>query len=597
MSKVKEELENDPLMPLRHTAEHVLHLAMQELYPSLKKAMGPPIEEGFYFDFDLDEKVSSDDFVKIEKRMQELIDADLPVTLVHSSVKEAKDIFKDNPFKLEWLQEIHNRGEEVTLYEMGEKDGKHYDLDLCAGPHARSTGEVKAFKLLSVAGAYWKGNEKNKMLTRIYGTAFDTKEKLEKYLKNLEEQKKRDHRKLGQELELFTFSEEVGPGLPLWTPKGNVIREELEKWAKDTEKKLGYMRVATPHIAKHTLFEISGHLPYYRDDMYNPMDIEGEEYFLKGMNCPHHHMIFKSKPKSYKDLPLRYAEYGMVYRFEQSGTLFGLMRVRAIQQNDAHIYCTLEQAEDEFLKVLELHEFYYNTLGLTKDDYYIAFGLPDTNKKEKYHGDKATWDKAEELMRKACKRSGIRSVDDVGGAAFYGPKTDFTIRSSIGREFAISTNQLDLFMPQRFNLEYTDKDGSKKLCVVIHRAPLGSHERFIGFLIEHFGGAFPVWLSPVQVQIIPISEKQIDYAIKLQNMFIERNLRAEVDDRSETIQAKIRDAQLQKIPYMLVVGDREVQNNEVSVRLRTGEDLKAKPLTEVLAKIEDIYLTKSLKLW
>ncbi|HLB51938.1 threonine--tRNA ligase [candidate division WWE3 bacterium RIFCSPHIGHO2_12_FULL_38_15] len=597
MSKVKEELENDPLMPLRHTAEHVLHLAMQELYPSLKKAMGPPIEEGFYFDFDLDEKVSSDDFVKIEKRMQELIDADLPVTLVHSSVKEAKDIFKDNPFKLEWLQEIHNRGEEVTLYEMGEKDGKHYDLDLCAGPHARSTGEVKAFKLLSVAGAYWKGNEKNKMLTRIYGTAFDTKEKLEKYLKNLEEQKKRDHRKLGQELELFTFSEEVGPGLPLWTPKGNVIREELEKWAKDTEKKLGYMRVATPHIAKHTLFEISGHLPYYRDDMYNPMDIEGEEYFLKGMNCPHHHMIFKSKPKSYKDLPLRYAEYGMVYRFEQSGTLFGLMRVRAIQQNDAHIYCTLEQAEDEFLKVLELHEFYYNTLGLTKDDYYIAFGLPDTNKKEKYHGDKATWDKAEELMRKACKRSGIRSIDDVGGAAFYGPKTDFTIRSSTGREFAISTNQLDLFMPQRFNLEYTDKDGSKKLCVVIHRAPLGSHERFIGFLIEHFGGAFPVWLSPVQVQIIPISEKQIDYAIKLQNMFIERNLRAEVDDRSETIQAKIRDAQLQKIPYMLVVGDREVQNNEVSVRLRTGEDLKAKPLTEVLAKIEDIYLTKSLKLW
>ena len=597
MSKVKEELENDPLMPLRHTAEHVLHLAMQELYPSLKKAMGPPIEEGFYFDFDLDEKVSSDDFVKIEKRMQELIDADLPVTLVHSSVKEAKDIFKDNPFKLEWLQEIHNRGEEVTLYEMGEKDGKHYDLDLCAGPHARSTGEVKAFKLLSVAGAYWKGNEKNKMLTRIYGTAFDTKEKLEKYLKNLEEQKKRDHRKLGQELELFTFSEEVGPGLPLWTPKGNVIREELEKWAKDTEKKLGYMRVATPHIAKHTLFEISGHLPYYRDDMYNPMDIEGEEYFLKGMNCPHHHMIFKSKPKSYKDLPLRYAEYGMVYRFEQSGTLFGLMRVRAIQQNDAHIYCTLEQAEDEFLKVLELHEFYYNTLGLTKEDYYIAFGLPDPNKKEKYHGDKATWDKAEELMRKACKRSGIRSVDDVGGAAFYGPKTDFTIRSSTGREFAISTNQLDLFMPQRFNLEYTDKDGSKKLCVVIHRAPLGSHERFIGFLIEHFGGAFPVWLSPVQVQIIPISEKQIDYAIKLQNMFIERNLRAEVDDRSETIQAKIRDAQLQKIPYMLVVGDREVQNNEVSVRLRTGEDLKAKPLTEVLAKIEDIYLTKSLKLW
>ncbi len=597
MSKMKEELKNDPLMPMRHSCEHLLHWAVEQLFPGARRAMGPATAEGFYLDFDYNGKVSEEDFPKIEKKIKELIEANLPIVREEITPENARKLFKDNVYKQEWIDIAAQKGEKLSIYWTGKPYADGSDVDLCAGPHVESTGKIGPFKLLSVAGAYWHGDEKNKMLKRIYGTAFDSQEKLDKYLNNLEEQKKRDHRKLGQELELFTFSEEVGPGLPLWTPKGNVIREELENWAKETEKKLGYVRVATPHIAKHTLFEISGHLPYYRDDMYNPMDIEGEEYFLKGMNCPHHHMIFKSKPRSYKDLPIRFAEYGMVYRFEQSGTLFGLMRVRAIQQNDAHIYCTLEQAEDEFLKVLELHEYYYNTLGLTKDDYYIAFGLPDPNKKDKYHGDKATWDKAEELMRKACKRSGIRSVDDVGGAAFYGPKTDFTIRSSIGREFAISTNQLDLFMPQRFNLEYTDQDGSKKLCAVIHRAPLGSHERFIGFLIEHFGGAFPVWLSPVQVQIIPISDKQHDYALKLQNMFVERSLRAEVDDRSETMQAKIRDAQLQKTPYMLVVGDREVQNNEVSVRLRTGEDLKAKPVMEVLNKIEGIYLTKSLNLW
>jgi len=597
MSKMKEELKNDPLMPMRHSCEHLLHWAVEQLFPGARRAMGPATAEGFYLDFDYNGKVSEEDFPKIEKKIKELIEANLPIVREEITPEKAIKLFKDNVYKQEWIDIAAQKGEKLSIYWTGKPYADGSDVDLCAGPHVESTGKIGPFKLLSVAGAYWHGDEKNKMLKRIYGTAFDSQEKLDKYLNNLEEQKKRDHRKLGQELELFTFSEEVGPGLPLWTPKGNVIREELENWAKETEKKLGYVRVATPHIAKHTLFEISGHLPYYRDDMYNPMDIEGEEYFLKGMNCPHHHMIFKSKPKSYKDLPIRFAEYGMVYRFEQSGTLFGLMRVRAIQQNDAHIYCTLEQAEDEFLKVLELHEYYYNTLGLTKDDYYIAFGLPDPNKKDKYHGDKATWDKAKELMRSACERSGIRSVDDVGGAAFYGPKTDFTIRSSVGREFAISTNQLDLFMPQRFNLEYTDKDGSKKLCAVIHRAPLGSHERFIGFLIEHFGGAFPVWLSPVQVQIIPISDKHCDYAVKLQNMFVERSLRAEVDDRSETMQAKIRDAQLQKTPYMLIVGDREVQNNEVSVRLRTGEDLKAKPVMEVLNKIESIYLTKSLNLW
>ncbi|KKU29770.1 MAG: Threonine-tRNA ligase [candidate division WWE3 bacterium GW2011_GWA1_46_21] len=597
MGKVIEKLKDDPLMPLRHSAEHVLHMAMQELYPSLKKVMGPPIENGYYLDFDLDEKVSAEYFPKIEARMQEIVDANLPIKRHESSFEEASQIFKDNPYKLATLAEIKDRGEEVTLYSMGDEGGTHHEVDLCAGPHVKSTGGVKAFKLLSVAGAYYKGSEKNKMLQRIYGTAFDSKENLDEYLKNLEEAKNRDHRKLGKDLELFTFSEEVGPGLPLWMPKGNVIREELENWAKETEKDRGYARVATPHIAKHTLFEISGHLPYYKADMYSPMDIDGEEYYLKGMNCPHHHMIYKAKPRSYKELPLRFSEYGMVYRYEDSGSLFGLMRVRALQQNDAHIYCTQEQAVDEFLAVLKLHEYYYNILGLTKDDYFIAVGLPDPAKKDKYHGDIQTWKKAEDMMRKACEMSGIRTVDDIGGAAFYGPKTDFTVTSSVGREFAISTNQLDLFMPQRFNLEYTAPDGSKKLVAVIHRAPLGSHERFVGFLIEHFAGAFPVWLSPVQATIIPISQKHTDYAQSLASQMKAQNLRTEVDNRDETMQAKIRDAQLQKVPYMLIVGDREVQNAEVSVRLRGGKDLGAKPAAEAIAKLKKVYNDKSLEVW
>ena len=595
---------NDPLMPLRHSCEHVLHTAMQILYPSLKKVMGPPIENGYYLDFDLEEKVTDEDFQKIEALMQKIIEANLKFDVKEVTEKEAREIFIDNQYKLNTLDEIKDRGEKITLYSMGEVGNKYYDLDLCGGPHVKNTSEIKAFKLLSVAGAYYKGSEKNKqsfssnkMLQRIYGTAFDSKEKLQKHLEMLEEAKKRDHRKLGQELELFTFSDEVGPGLPLWTPNGTIIREELEKWAKETEKEKGYLRVATPHIAKHTLFEISGHLPYYKDDMYSPMLVDNEEYYLKGMNCPHHHMIYKSKPRSYKDLPLRFAEYGAVYRYEQSGTLFGLMRVRFICQNDAHIYCSEEDAEEEFLNVLKLHEYYYNTLGLTKDDYHIVIGLPDESKRDKYHGDKALWDKAEKMMRSAIKKSVIRSVDDIGGAAFYGPKVDFNIKSSIGREFGISTNQLDLYMPTRFNLEYTDKNGEKKLCAVIHRAPLGSHERFIGFLIEHFGGAFPAWLAPLQIKVIPITENQAEYAKSITENLKAVGLRAETDDRNESMQSKIRDAQIFKVPYMLVVGKREQEASKVSVRLRTGEDLGAMEVDATINKIREMYLTKSLNLW
>jgi threonyl-tRNA synthetase len=396
---------------------------------------------------------------------------------------------------------------------------------------------------------------------------------------------------------LFVISDEVGPGLVLWTPNGSIIRDELENWAKQTEEKEGYKRVATPHIAKHTLFEISGHLPYYKDDMYAPMIIDDEEYYLKGMNCPHHHMIYKAQPRSYRELPLRYAEYGMVYRFEPSGTLFGLMRVRSICQNDAHIYCTYDQAVDEFVKTLELYDYYYKTLGIPKENYYAVIGLPSEEKRDKYHGDKKTWDLAEKMTREAVERFGIKYKEDIGGAAFYGPKIDIFIKSSIGKEYAISTAQLDLYMPTRFGLDYTDKEGNKELVAVIHRAPLGSHERFIGFLIEHFGGNFPVWLAPQQATVIPIGEKHIEYAQTVVTALKKHNLRAEIDDRSETMQAKIRDAQLKKVPYMLIVGDREMAANQVSIRLRTGEDLKAHALSETIAKIEQTALTKSLNLW
>lgn len=595
-SKFSESLDN-----LRHSTSHLLAAAVLDLYPQARPTLGPPIEDGFYYDFDFGEtKISDSDLQKIEDKMHDVVKGWQVFEKNLVTPEEARDIFKGNDYKIELINEHASKGEEITLYKSGNFK------DLCRGGHVvNPSKELKHFKLLSVAGAYWRGSEKNKMLTRIYGTAFPTNDGLEKHLYNLKEAEKRDHRKLGRELDLFTFADEVGPGLVLWTPKGTIIREELENWAKETEKKWGYERVATPHIAKHTLYEISGHLPYYRDDMYSPMLIDEEEYFLKGMNCPHHHMIYLSKQHSYRDLPLRFAEYGMVYRYEQSGTLFGLMRVRSICQNDAHIYVTEEQAEEEFLNVLKLHEYYYNTLGLTKKDYYIVIGLPDEKKRDKYHGDKKLWDKAEKMMRKAIEKAGIKNVDDIGGAAFYGPKIDFNVRSSIGRSFGISTNQLDLYMPTRFNLTYTDKEGSEKLCAVIHRAPLGSHERFIGFLIEHYGGAFPVWLSPVQVKVLPITERNIKYAFSVADSLKQNDIRVEIDDRNETLQAKIRNAQLEKVPYMLIVGDKEASGPEglrpggkslVSVRLRTEKDLGQMSLAEFLKRIKQKIDTKSLDL-
>ncbi|KKS78579.1 MAG: Threonine-tRNA ligase [Candidatus Beckwithbacteria bacterium GW2011_GWA2_43_10] len=446
-------------------------------------------------------KISEADFPKIEKEIQKLIKADLPMKQEFLTLAQAKVMFKDNPYKLDWLDRITNRGEKISIYRTGEAD-----VDLCKGPHVKSTGQIKAFKLLSVAGAYWHGDEKNKMLTRIYGTAFYSQEELNQYLHNLEEAKKCDHRKLGAQLEIFTISDAVGPGLILWLPKGQIIREQLENWARQTEKDWGYQHVTTPNIGKTKLYKTSGHLPYYKKDMYPVMKgKKGEEYILKPMNCPHHHQIFLAKKRSYKELPLRIAEFGTCYRFEASGELFGMMRVRGFTQNDAHIYCSEDRAVDEFVSVMKLHEYYYKKLGITK--YHLELALRDKNK-SKYMGSDVMWQKAERMMRRAQKQVKIPMTVEYGNAAFYGPKIDFIIESSISRQFAISTNQIDLFMGTRFGLKYTDSNGKDKTPVIIHRAPLGSHERFVGFLIEHYAGAFPVWLAPVQAVIIPISQKQ-----------------------------------------------------------------------------------------
>lgn len=560
------------LSSLRHSCAHLLAAAVLELWPDAKPTIGPSIDNGFYYDFEFQEPISEEDLHKIEKKMKEIVKKWQNFERIEVNPEEAEKKFKNNQYKRELIHEFAAEGKQLSLYKSGSF------TDLCRGGHIENPSkELRHFKLMSIAGAYWRGDEKNKMLTRIYGTAFPSKDELSDHLHMIKEAKKRDHRKLGRELDLFTFADEVGPGLTLWKPKGTIIKDELEKWAKETEKTWGYERVSTPHIAKHTLFEISGHLPYYKDDMYSPMDIDGEDYYLKGMNCPHHHMIYLSQHHSYRDLPIRYAEYGMVYRYEQSGVLFGLMRVRSIEQNDAHIYCTVEQAEEEFLKVLKLHEYYYNTLGLTKDDYFIVIGLPDESKSDKYHGDKKLWDNAERMMRNAIEKSDIKYKEDKGGAAFYGPKIDFNIKSSIGREFSISTNQLDLYMPTRFNLVYTDKDGDKKHCAVIHRAPLGSHERFIGFLIEHFAGAFPLWLSPVQIEIIPVGENHHEFSHKLAQEFKIHDIRVDVDDANETVGNKIRKSVKMKVPYMLVIGDKEMESPYIHVRKRGSKDVTEIP--------------------
>ncbi len=561
---------------IRHSTAHVMAHVVTRMFPETKLAIGPPTNDGFYYDFLSPESISAEDLEEIELRMKEVIAKDLSFEYAEYSRGEAIEMNQDEPLKLEIVEGIPE-GEPISTYRHGDFE------DLCAGPHVESTGKIPAFRLLNVAGSYWRGDENRPMLQRIYGTAFESIEALEEHLHKLKEAKTRDHRRLGEELGLFTFSEAVGRGLPLWLPAGATIREELESWAKETERKWGYERVVTPHLTRSELYYMSGHLPYYKDDMYPPMEIEGEEYYLKPMNCPHHHMVFKSRPHSYRELPIRYAEYGTVYRYERSGQLFGMMRVRGLTQNDAHIYCTLDQAKQEFVQVMRLHEYYYKTLGI--DDYHMVLALRDPDDDTKYHGDAEMWASAERITREAMEDSGIPFVEELGAAAHYGPKVDFIIKSAIGREFAASTNQLDLYMPERFDLTYIDSDSKKQPVVVIHRAPLGSHERFVAFLIEHYGGAFPTWLASVQATILTVADRHRGYAEQVEMQLTDAGIRARIDKRNQRMNAKIRDAQLQKIPHMLIVGDREIKAGSVALRIRSGEDLGTVPVTEVAERI------------
>jgi threonyl-tRNA synthetase len=575
---------------LRHSTAHLLAAAILKLYPEVKNTIGPAIEDKFYYDFDFGNiKINDEDLTKIEAEMHKIIKTWKGFERHNVSKEEALSEFSNNEYKVELINEISAKGEEISIYQSGEF------RDLCRGGHVENPAEeIKFFKLLSIAGAYWRGDEKNKMLVRIYGTAFPTLEELEAYLDLLEEAKKRDHRKIGKELELFYFDEEIGKGLPIWLPKGNIIKEELENWAKQTESTWGYDRVTTPVITKENLFYTSGHLPLYKESMYAPIEIEGENYYLKPMNCPFHHKVFSSKLRSYKELPVRVAEYGLCHRYEDSGSLFGLMRVRGMEMNDAHIYCSYEDAVSEFIQVIKLHEFYYQALGIK--DYHMELALRDPKNMDKYHGSEEDWQLAEKMTKEAMEKSGVPYTVVNEGAAFYGPKMDFQIKSATGRMFTASTNQLDLYMPKKFELKYTDKDGSEKTPVVIHRAPLGTHERFIGFLIEQFAGAFPVWMSPTQVMVIPVSDKFEDYSSEVVKSLKMSGVRASIDNRNETLGARVRDAQNNKVPYMAIIGQKEVESGTITLRKRNSKDLVAMPKAEfealVLNKIKD----KSLEL-
>src|SRR6201996_8097756 len=572
---------------IRHDMAHVLAMAVQALYPGTQVTIGPAIEDGFYYDFAREEPFPPEDLPKIEEEMRKIIKAGLPTRREVWPRDQAVAHFKGigETYKAELIQSIP-ANEDVSIYWHGDWH------DLCRGPHFRTTAEIgDAFKLTKIAGAYWRGDARNAQLQRIYGTAWRDKKELDAYIERLAEAEKRDHRKLGKELELFTFSPDVGAGLPLWMPNGMVIRQELEFLALQEERKDGYRRVATPHITKEALYYRSRHLPYYAEGMYAPLDIDGENYYLRPMNCPYHHLIFGATRHSYRELPLRIAEYGQDYRYEASGGLSGLMRVRGFCMNDAHIYCRYDQAKEEFIKVMRLHARYYDLMNIK--EYYMRLSMPDLNKLDKYVDQPDKWLKALDIIKEAMKESGYAYVEGPGEAAFYGPKIDFMIKSAIGTEYTISTNQLDFLATETFDLKYIGEDGADHPVYVIHRAPLGTHERFTAFLIEHFAGAFPVWLAPVQARVIPISEKFADYAQKVVDALFAApvvngtaGLRVDIDTSNERMQKKIRDAQLAKIPYMLVVGEREATEGKVAVRLRSGKDLGPMPLETFISRLK-----------
>ena len=552
---------------LLHSTAHLMAQAVKSLFPNSKVTIGPTIENGFYYDFDVETPFTDDIILQIENRMKELAKSSQEISRIEISAKDAIKMFDDmgESYKVEIIKEIDSN-EVISAYKQSEF------TDLCRGPHVSNTSKIKYFKLLSTSGAYWRGDEKNKMLQRIYGTVFASKDSLKTHLHNLEEAKKRDHRKLGKELKLFAFDEEVGPGLPLWLPNGTVMIEELEKLAKSTEKKAGFDQVRTPHLTKGTIYERSGHLDHYKDSMYPEMNVDGVDYYVKPMNCPHHHKIFSAVPKSYRDMPVRLSEYGTCYRYEKSGQLFGLMRVRSLQMNDAHIYCSADQFKEEFINVCKMYLEYFELFNIKK--YTMRLSLHDKDHLgDKYVDEPELWLETEQWVREALDEGDFNYVEVPGEAAFYGPKIDVQVWSAIGKEFTLATNQVDFVVPKRFNLSYKDENGVQQTPICIHRAPLSTHERFIGFLIEHFGGNFPLWLAPVQVAILPVSEKTNNYANKITQKLIDADIRTFLDDRSDKIGAKIRNAEINKINVMLIIGPKEEESNTVSLRRKISGDL------------------------
>ena len=570
---------------LLHSTAHLMAQAVKRLFPKTKVTIGPYLDNRFYYDFDVETPFTEEDLSKIEDEMLKISNENLKIVHEVKSRNEAIKYFDkiDENYKVEIINDL-DKDETLKMYTQGEF------TDLCRGPHVPSTGLIKHFKLLSSSAAYWRGDEKNRTLQRVYGTSFQNSKDLKKYLLMLEEQKKRDHRKIGKELDLFFFDDEVGPGLPLWTPSGTVLIDQLEALAKEKETAGGYLRVRTPHLTKGDLFSKSGHLDHYMSSMFSPMNVDGIDYYMKPMNCPYHHKIFANTPKSYRDLPYRISEYGTCYRYEKSGELFGLMRVRSMQMNDGHIYCTPEQFKEEFINVCNLYMEYFKIFGIEK--YEMRLSLHDPKGLgDKFIDNPTLWKKTEDDVRNALKGAKLKFVESVGDAAFYGPKIDVQVWSSIGREFTLATNQVDFAIPERFDLTYTDKDGSSKTPLCIHRAPLGTHERFIGFLIEHFGGNFPLWLAPKQVTILPVSDKFNDYADEITKDLRSKGLRVSLDNRSEKIGSKIRDAEMQKINIMIIVGEKEVENETLTIRRRFVKEQKELSLddfsNEILNEINE----------
>jgi len=539
------------------------------MFGDAKFGIGPAIDDGFYYDFDLPRRLTPDDLTTIETKMADIIASNTQFLCEEITKDEAKKLFSAQPYKLELIDELLD--EKVSIYRQGDF------VDLCKGPHVESTGQIKAVKLLNIAGAYWRGDEKNPMLQRIYGTAFASNKDLKKHLANLEEMAKRDHRKLGKELDLFSIQDDGGAGLAHWHPKGGMVRKLIEDFWRDEHIKRGYDIVYTPHIAKIDLWKVSGHLEFYKDSMYSPMDIDGQDYVIKPMNCPAHIMMYKTRLRSYRELPLRWAELGTVYRYERSGTLHGLTRVRGFTQDDAHIFCTPEQLEDEVADVVEFALFMLRSFGFHEYDIYLS------TRPDKYVGSIEVWDMATETLEKALKHLKLDYTVDPGEGVFYGPKIDIKLKDALGRTWQGPTTQVDFNLPERFDVNYIGQDSAEHRIVMVHRVVLGSMERFMGCLIEHYAGAFPVWLAPVQVVLIPIADRHIDYALKVASELKLKCMRVEVDARSERMNLKIRDAQMQKVPYMLVVGDREVEQNEVSVRTREGRDLKGESVADFIA--------------